>query len=119
MKHLKSIFIFYINRFWVTLLVDSIPLLEVDEVSIQFDFVPSVIAWEKYIWEKAESEFAKYIMYSEASLIRTHVWEQIIIVYIESDSLIRRVSYTDSRLGNGGVRISKGSLYKEIKEREV
>ena len=47
------------------------------------------------------------------SLIRPHVWEPIIIVYIEIDSLIRIFSYPDSKLGNGGIRISEGPLYRE------
>ena len=46
----------------------------------------------------------------EAQLIRKHVWEPI-IVYMESDKLIRIFSYPDSQLGNRGVRISEGSLY--------
>ena len=49
--------------------------------------------------------------YSEVLLIRTHVWEPIIIIYRGSDSLIRIISYPDSQLVNEGVRISEGPLY--------
>ena len=68
-------------------------------------------------------------LYSEASLIRTpliqmhlqgirtHVWEPIMIVYIESDSLIWIFIYPDSQLGNmcpdkGGSTVIAGLFFK-------
>ena len=50
------------------------------------------------------------LTYLHYSLIRTHVWETIINTRTESDSLIRKFSYPDIQLGNGGVRISEGPL---------
>ena len=49
-------------------------------------------------------------MYSEASLIWTHIRKPIMIMYIERDSLIRKFSYLDSQLGNGSIWISEGPL---------
>ena len=54
-------------------------------------------------------------IYSEASLIRTHVWEPIMIIYRESDSFIRIFisGYSFIRtvdLGTG-VQISEGPLH--------
>ena len=48
--------------------------------------------------------------YPDYLLIRTHVSEPIMIIYRESDSFIRTISYPDSRLGNPGVRISECPL---------
>ena len=39
------------------------------------------------------------LIYLDFSLIRTHHLEQIQIIYIESDSLIRIFSYLDSNIG--------------------
>ena len=57
--------------------------------------------------------FKKYckLKYSEASVIRTHVWELIMIIYIDRDSHIQIFSYPDSQLGNSVVWISEGLLY--------
>ena len=41
----------------------------------------------------------------------THVWEPIIVVYIEIDLLLRILSYPDSQHGNEGVRISEDPLH--------
>ena len=55
------------------------------------------------------------LTYPDYSSIRTHVWEPIMFIYmyIESVSLIRKFSYLDSHLGNGGVWISEGTLYSQ------
>ena len=55
------------------------------------------------------------LTYLDCSLIRTHFWEPIMIIYIGSVSLIRILSYPDSQLRYGGVRISEAPLlYYEI-----
>ena len=41
----------------------------------------------------------------------THMFGNQLWLYRESDSFIRIFSYSNSKLGNGGVRISEGSLY--------
>ena len=49
--------------------------------------------------------------FPDYSLIWTQVWEPIIVMYRESDSLIQKFSYPDSHLGNRGVWISQCPLY--------
>ena len=49
--------------------------------------------------------------YPDYSLIRSYVWEPILIIYRESDSFMRIFSYLDSQLWNGGVWTSEGPLY--------
>ena len=46
--------------------------------------------------------------YTDYSLIRTHVWEPIMIIYRENGSFIQKFSHPDSQIGNRGVRISEG-----------